>query len=79
LADGRQHHRFRKDFRNLALQPKPLQSRLREHERIVLPFVELADARLDIAANLTDSQVGPRVQQLALPAQAARADGRPAR
>ncbi len=63
-ADGalrrrRQEFFDRHGFCRLRLQPEPLQPGEREDDGVGLPFVQLAQARLDIAAQRSDAQIGP--------------------
>src|SRR5947209_5722457 len=55
---------------------QPVQARGCENDGIELAFVELAQARVDVAANRLKSQVGAGGANLRLAAQAARADER---
>ena len=59
-----------------ALQPQPLQPGGGEDDRVDLARVELAQARVDVAAQLHDLEVGPHGEQLRAPAQRGGADPR---
>ena len=63
-------------MRDAIFEPETDQSRGGQHDGVVLFLFELAQPRLDIAAQREQLQVGPRVLQLALPPQAGRADAR---
>ncbi len=56
-----------------------LESRAREHDRLELALLELAQPRVDIAAERHDRDVGAQREQLRAAPQAARADTRAAR
>ena len=78
LADGRQHF-LRRDARaDARLESEPLEARGREHGRVAIAPVELAEARVDVAAHDDDLEVRPPVTQLALASRARGADARTA-
>ena len=56
--------------------PEALQAGAGEHDRVVLAGVELAQARVDVAAQFEHHEVRAQRAQLALAAQAGRADAR---
>src|SRR3546814_14754919 len=78
-ADDPLPDRWQKPLRIEALanacgQTKPRQPGVREQDRVVLIFVELAQAAADIAAQITNHQVRPRGAQWCLAARARRTD-----
>ncbi len=78
-SQGPLPYRRQHDFRGNHLgdflrQAKAIQSGRRQHDRVKLTLVELAQPRLDIAADVEHHQVWPGVQQLRPAAQTAGAD-----
>ena len=74
LANGREHGCMRDDRRNSVGQAKSLESRLGEHNRVVLSFVKFPQPRFNIAADVFHDQIRPQMQKLCLAAEAAGAD-----
>src|SRR5207302_10312979 len=72
---GRRHVARGVEYRtDLVLAAEPLQARPREHQRVDLAGGELAQARVDVAAQLDYLEILARGAQLRGAAQAARAD-----
>ena len=64
LAGCGQHDVQRQPLTNLVVQSQPVEPGLGQHDGGVLSFLEFADARVDVAAEVGHRQVGPHVQQL---------------
>ncbi len=77
LANRGQHPRGIKDLGDVSGQTEPLQARFRQDDRIQPLLSELAQACLNIAAQVHQSQVRPAMQRLRPAAEAARADHGP--
>ncbi len=76
LADRGQHVLRREPRADPRLEPEALEPGGREHGRVAVAGVELGEARVDVAAQHDDLEVGPAMTQLALAAQARGADAR---
>ena len=76
LARRRHARRRRKAERDARGEPEAAQAGGREHERIVLAVVELAQPRVQIAADRREQRAGKQPLQLRDPPHAARADDR---
>ena len=76
LTSAGQHLVGREFTADAGGQAQPLQPRCRQHDGVVLAFVELAQPGADIAAQLLDLQVRPQLAQLGLTAQRCGADHR---
>ena len=63
-------------WRMRCVQAQPLEAGGRQHDGVVLAFVELAQARVEVAAQRLDAQVGPQRAQQHHAAQAGGADHR---
>ncbi len=74
LAGGRQHLVGLEQGTDAAFQTQALEARGREHDGVVLAFVELAQAGIEVAAQRLDVEVGAQRLQQHLPAQAGGAD-----
>ena len=72
---GRRHERVER-ARRARVDAEPLEPGGGEHERVDLARGELAQPRVDVAAQLDDLEVGPHGEQLRAPAQRAGADAR---
>ncbi len=70
LAGGRQHLLWLEDMANALLQAQALEARSGQYDGVVLPLVELAQARVQIAAQRHDLQIRAQVLQQHLAAQA---------
>ena len=71
LSDRRKHLLRREDLRHAVGKPEPAQSGLGEDQCVELLFIKLSQSSVDITTNRCDREIGPKVQQLALPPQAA--------
>ena len=74
LSHGGQDDAFGQHFRNARAEPQALQPRHGENGRIELAAIELLHARIHVAAQALDLQVGAHMQQLGLAAQAGGTD-----
>ncbi len=74
LGDGGNKHIDGKTFTDARLQAEARQAGVGQQDGVVLAFVELAQARADIAAQLAQLQVRPQQSHLGLAAQAGAAD-----
>ena len=79
LPRRRQHLIVSKALGDARAELQADQPRGGEHNRIVVAFVELAQARVEVAAQRFDLQVGPQAQQLHHAPQARGADARTGR
>ena len=79
LTRTRQHGVGLEQRADAGREAQPLQAGGGEHDRVVLPFVELAQPRVEVAAQRLDLQVGPLRAQLHDAAQARGADARAVR
>jgi hypothetical protein len=70
LSCRRAHERFRQDFLHQFGFTEPRKSRGSQNDGIVFALLQLAHARVNIAPQRMDHQVGPRGLQLRLAAQA---------
>ena len=57
-------------------QTEALETGCRQHNAVVLAFIQFSQSSVNIAANLAELQIGPMVQQLGLTSRAARTDFR---
>ncbi len=76
LADGGQRDFRRQRLTNARLQLQTLQSGGRQNNSVILAGVEFRQARSDVAAQRADHQIRAAFANLALTAQAGRADYR---
>ena len=64
LAHRGAHHVGREDLGDAVFPTQPLQARGGQHDGVVLAFVELAQAGIQVAAHGFDLQIGPQFAQL---------------
>ena len=76
LPGGRQHVGGGKGAADTVCQPEPLEPGSGQHNRVVLPFIELAQARVEVAAQGFDFQIWPQGFKQHQPAQTGRAHHR---
>lgn len=66
LAHGRHAHFGRKNFGNALAESQAVQPRFRNDDRLVLAAFHFAEARVHVAAQIAQIQVGTKVPQLGL-------------
>ena len=72
LAHRGKHQAQRQDLRNVLRQPQTVEAGLGQDNGLVVPFAQLPQARVDVAANVAHFQIAAMVEQLGPAAEAAR-------